>query len=248
MAPGGRLLQPAPASPNQTEGEKKSKLRICKRLALKALPALAGLALLAAWFFQLRPASLGGPASYVIVAGHSMESTLRMHDLAIMRKHDSYGVGDVIAFRVDGGEVIHRIIGGDASEGFVVKGDNNESADLWRPRPADIEGAMWLHVPGAGHALEFLLKPINLAIVVGSLATLWLLGDGETKPRRRSNSRDPSRAGGAAGQRHGPGDGVPTRTLVGAALVFLVLLVLGLTAAARRPAAVASPSSCAGLD
>lgn len=168
---------------------------------LKALPALAGVVLLAAWFFLLRPASLGGPASYVIVAGHSMEPNLQMHDLAIMRKRDSYGVGDVIAFRVDGGEVIHRIVGGHASEGFVVQGDNNESPDLWRPRPADIEGAMWLHVPAAGHGLEFLLLPANLAIVVGSLATLWLLLRGETRPRPSSRDHSPAHV---AGQRQGP--------------------------------------------
>lgn len=208
-------------------------MKIWKLLALKALPMLAGVALLVAWFFLLRPGSLGGPASYVIVAGRSMEPTLPMHDLAIVRKRDSYGVGDVIAFRVDGGEVIHRIVGGDASEGFVVQGDNNESPDLWRPQPADIKGAMWLHAPGAGRALEFLLQPINLAIVVGSLATLWLLVGGETRPRRRSHGRERSRAG-AAGQRHGPRDGAPTRTLAGAALGFLVLLGLGLTVAATH--------------
>ncbi len=208
-------------------------MRIRKLRVLKALLALAGVVFLSAWFFLFRPTSLGGPASYVIVAGHSMEPTLRMHDLAIVRRGDPYGVGDVIAFRVDGGEVIHRIIGGDASEGFVVQGDNNDAPDLWRPRPADIEGAMWLHVPGAGYALEFLLQPVNLAIVVGSLATLWLLVAGETKPRRRSDSKDHSRAGGA-GQRRRPGDGVPTAGLAVAARGFLVLLGLGLTVAATH--------------
>jgi signal peptidase len=189
--------------------------------------------LLVAWFFLLRPESLGGQASYVIVAGRSMEPTLQMHDLAIVRKRDSYGVGDVIAFRADGGEVIHRIVGGDASGGFVVRGDNNESPDLWRPRPPDIKGAMWWRVPGAGHALEFLLQPVNLAIVVGSLATFWLMVGRETKLRRRSPRRGHSRAG-PAGQHHGAGDGAPTRTLAGAALGFLVLLGLGLTAAATH--------------
>ncbi len=221
-------------------------MRICKLLALKAPLALAGVVFLAAWFFLFRPTSLGGPASYVILAGHSMEPTLRMHDLAIVRKPDSYGVGDVIAFRVDGGEVIHRIIGGDASEGFVVQGDNNEAPDLWRPRPADIEGAMWLHVPGGGHALEFLLQPVNLAIVVGSLALLWLLLPSETKPRRRSNSRDHSRAD-VAGRRHGHGDGAPTRALAGAALGFLVLLGLGATAAATH-GLVQSARKAASVD
>ena len=143
---------------------------------------LTGVVLLAAWFVLLRSASLDGPASYVIVSGRSMEPALRLHDLAIVRARDSYRVGDVIAFRVDEGEVIHRIIGGDATHGFVVQGDNNPSPDLWRPQPAQIEGALWVQVPAGGRAIEFLRQPVNAAIVVGSLTVFWLLLRGERKP------------------------------------------------------------------
>jgi len=57
---------------------------------------------------------------------------------------------------------------------------------------------MWLHVPAAGRALEFLLQPFNLAIVVGSLATLWLLLGSGTGARK---GRDPSRASAASQRR-----------------------------------------------
>lgn len=169
--------------------------RAAKVIALRGLPALACLALLGVWFFLLRPAALGGPASYVIVAGRSMEPGLQMHDLAIVRKQDSYGVGDVIAFRVPEGEVIHRIVGGNADGGFLVKGDNNEEPDLWRPRPSDIEGALWLRVPAGGRALEFLAQPANAAIAAGSLAAFWLLVGGDIElpsMRRRQNGRIPA--------------------------------------------------------
>ncbi len=61
----------------------------CPTIALKALSALALLALIAGWFFLLWPASLGGPASYVIVAGRSMEPGLQMHDLTIVRRQSA---------------------------------------------------------------------------------------------------------------------------------------------------------------
>jgi signal peptidase len=158
------------------------RVRAAATTALKALPALACLAIVAGWFLLLRPASLGGPASYVIVAGRSMEPGLRLHDLAIVRKQGAYHAGDVIAFRVPEGEVIHRIVGGDAQSGFVTKGDNNEEPDLWRPRPADIKGALWFRIPAGGRVLEFVARPVNAAILAGSLGALWLLMGGSVGP------------------------------------------------------------------
>lgn len=174
-------------------------MKAAATIALKALPALACVSIVAAWFLLLRPASLGGPASYVIVAGRSMEPGLRLHDLAIVRKQDAYHAGDVIAFRVPEGEVIHRIVGGDAESGFVTKGDNNAEPDLWRPRPADIKGALWVRVPAGGRALEFVAQPVNAAILAGSVAAFWFLVGEEGKPGRRS-------AGGTGAPRdlHGP--------------------------------------------
>jgi signal peptidase len=183
--------------------------RVTRGLIFRPLLALACLALVAGWFFLLRPAALGGPASYVVVAGRSMEPGLRMHDLVVLRKQRAYHPGEVIAFRVPEGEVIHRIVGGDAETGFVTKGDNNEEPDLWRPTPAQIEGARWFTVPGGGHVLEFLSVPLNAAIAAGSIAAFWLLVGEEAAPlwrwrgpripglthRRRDRRSEPSQGG-----------------------------------------------------
>ena len=60
---------------------------------------------------------LGGPASYVIVSGHSMEPTLYTGDLVVVHQRDEYSVGDMVAFEIEGGsQVIHRIVGGSAAE------------------------------------------------------------------------------------------------------------------------------------
>ncbi len=147
---------------------------------------LAVLALVAAWFFLLRPQNLGGPVGYVIVSGQSMEPTLHSGDLVLVRQRDSYQAGDVIAYRIPRGEpgegiiVVHRIVGGSAEEGFVTRGDNRTGADLWRPRPQDIAGALWLHLPRVGWLLGLLRTPLVLATAAAAVAVLLVL----TSPSR----------------------------------------------------------------
>ena len=95
------------------------------------LLTLGAMVLFVVWLLLFRPTYLGGPATYVIVNGKSMEPTFYTGDLAMVRQQDSYAVGDIVAFEVessegyrvaDGGIVIHRIISGSAPEGFVMQG------------------------------------------------------------------------------------------------------------------------------
>jgi len=168
---------------------------ITRRLLTKVRPRpgqgllveLALLALVVAWFFLLRPQNLGGPVGYVIVSGQSMEPTLHSGDLVLVRQRESYQVGDVIAYRIPRGEpgegiiVVHRIVGGSAEEGFVTRGDNRTGADLWRPRPQDIAGALWLHLPRVGWLLGLLRAPLVLATAAAVVAVLLVL----TSPARK---------------------------------------------------------------
>jgi len=127
------------------------------------------------WVLLLRPGFLGGPASYIMVSGVSMEPTLRSGDLVVVRKQESYTTGDLVAFDVKGGVVIHRIVGGSAEEGFVVQGDNKRRPDSWRPRAEQVRGSMWFRAPGGGRAIAFLRQPLVLAALLAGLGTfsLW---------------------------------------------------------------------------
>jgi signal peptidase len=155
----------------------------------RSAAALAGLpltiALFLAWFLLLRPVTLGGPVGYVIVAGVSMEPAFHTGDLAITQRRATYQVGDVVAFSTEGGVVIHRIVGGDATQGFVMQGDNRELPDLWRPRPDDIVGAAWILIPGAGRALAFVRQPAVLASLAASVVFFLAFTAGPIWPRRR---------------------------------------------------------------
>src|SRR5205814_6222158 len=108
-----------------------------------SLTALAAVIVL--WMLFLRPASLGGPVSYIIIRGSSMLPTYTSGDLIIVRTAPDYRVGDVVAYRVPAGDigsgliVIHRIVGSGQSA-FTMRGDNNAAIDPWSPRPDDVLG------------------------------------------------------------------------------------------------------------
>lgn len=143
---------------------------------------LLGIALLVVWFVLLRPLFLGGPAGYIIISGRSMEPALHSGDFVVTLKDDTYTEGDIVAFKVRRWIVTHRIVGGTATEGYVVQGDNKEVPDSWRPTVDQMLGKMWLHVPGAGRYVLALRQPLVFAIVIGALGALFLF----PLPRRES--------------------------------------------------------------
>mgnify|MGYP005856176843 CR=1 FL=1 len=147
------------------------------------------IALAVVWLLWLRPLALGGPASYIIVSGTSMEPTLHDGDLALLHAKPDYMTDDIIAFGSSSGIVIHRIVGGSAEEGYVVQGDNKNAPDPWQPKPDQILGKLWLHIPGAGRVVSYLRQPAPFATLVGGIALLALLGGAKTRRRWRRGKR-----------------------------------------------------------
>ena len=151
--------------------------RLVANLAFAALFTAA----CAAWFVTLRPASLGGPATYVIVRGVSMEPTYHDGDLVIVRHRPAYKVGDIVAYTIPAGDVggglsvIHRIVGGSLDAGFATKGDNNAESDPWQPTLGQIEGATWLVLPKAGAIMSSLRTPITLAAFAAAVAVAMVI-------------------------------------------------------------------------
>ena len=133
------------------------------------------------WAQYLRPQSLGGRASYVLVSGKSMLPRYHTGDLVLVEKQPSYHIGQLIAYRVPkgdpmaGAQVIHRIIGGDAQHGFVVRGDNRTAPDVWRPKPGDIVGAKALRIPNAVLILQFFRTPLLLALLAACFVFVQVL-------------------------------------------------------------------------
>jgi signal peptidase len=150
---------------------------------------------LAAWAYFLLPQALGGRAAYVLVSGHSMLPRYKTGDLVLVERQRAYHVGEVIAYRVPkgdamaGDQVIHRIIGGDASHGFLVKGDNRTAPDVWRPKPADIVGSKAVRIPDAIVVLRFLRSPLLLGLLAAALVFAQLFSRGAPTPTRDAAER-----------------------------------------------------------
>lgn len=133
-------------------------------------------ALVALWW--LRPVTLGGDTAYVIVAGNSMRPTYSPGDLVVTRATGEYIRGDIVLFRVPGGEpgaglrVIHRIVDVRPDGSFVTQGDNRERADEWAPRAENVEGKPRYIIRGVGIWLRKLVEPHILATVM-AFSIMW---------------------------------------------------------------------------
>jgi signal peptidase len=163
-------------------------------LRSKATGNVVVLALLGLWFVTLAPIALKGPAAYIEVVGHSMDGTYRTGDLVITRSQDSYEKGDILAFRVGrdgrGGQVIHRVIGGNGVKGYRMQGDNNPDPDPWRPTDADVIGKAWIHLDQKAYLMHLPRNPTFAGITAG-LVTLLVLGL-DARPKRRQEPAAPA--------------------------------------------------------
>ena len=167
-----------------------------RRTVLKKLPLIAVLVFLAAWIVFLRPAALGGPATYVVVSGSSMEPALMPGDLVVARERSSYSPGDVAVFTIPEGQpgggsdakIVHRLTGGDDDRGFTTRGDNLDKADPWTPAEPDIAGSLWLHLPGGGDVLVWLLQPLVLGVLAGGLTTFMILMGGRSVSTKKGST------------------------------------------------------------
>lgn len=149
--------------------------------AERRVASAAAWVLLGCLFALVWPAALGGATAYIGVDGHSMDGTYVDGDLIVVRKQESYAVGDIVTFRVPerefgaGAHVIHRIIGGDGTQGFTLQGDNRTQPDPWRPRTADVLGKSWIRVPGGATRFQQLGQPVPLGALVAALTVFAML-------------------------------------------------------------------------
>ena len=171
-----------------------------KRRLLRTIELAAGAAFVIGWAITLRPASLGRPATYVVVRGDSMLPGFHSGDLAILQAGHGYERGDAIGYRVPEGEVgagqvvVHRIVGGDGQAGYVMEGDNNPAPDPWQPREGDVAGKVWLLLPGVGRAIVIAHQPAVAGALAVSLLVMVVLARRPTT--RRAPGPEPATNGG----------------------------------------------------
>jgi signal peptidase I len=156
------------------------------------VPGVAGLALglaaVAAAWWLLAPAQLGGSTAFTTVDGTSMEPTFQRSDLVALRASKTYRVGDIAGYHSTllGRVVLHRIVAMHDGR-YRFKGDHNSFVDPEQPARGQLVGRLWFTIPKAGRAVESLHTPWIVA-VVAALLVVALLGGGTPTSRERDSS------------------------------------------------------------
>jgi signal peptidase I len=142
------------------------------------------------WFFA--PPALGGKTNYAVIFGISMEPKFHRGDLVLIRKADSYHVGEIVAYHSHSlhRAVLHRIRAYHNGR-YTFKGDNNAFVDPEHPTADQLFGREWIHVPGVGTWLEKARSPKNSALIGAITAFMLLVGGGATTRKRRRRRRPP---------------------------------------------------------
>jgi signal peptidase len=116
-----------------------------------------------------------------IVLTGSMEPTIKPGDVVLLAPtpRTQPKLGDIAAYtaRRFSGESVgiftHRIVGGDPVNGWMMKGDNNPSPDVQRPKGEDISGVVFFVIPWIGK----LMTPKMLMILIPVGVAIWLIID-----------------------------------------------------------------------
>jgi signal peptidase I len=128
-------------------------------------------------FFLLATAlaNILGLISLRIVQTDSMQGTINPGDLVVSQNWLKPSVGDIAIYHehaLTGGstqDVVHRVIAGDAENGYTFQGDNNLSADPLSVNKSDVVGVVNFWVPGPGK----LASPLILLLFVALIAFVY---------------------------------------------------------------------------
>ena len=130
--------------------------------------------------------------SMLIIASPSMTGAIEAGDAIIIKKSDSYAVGDVITYfpADENFSVTHRIVRMEGDK-FYTKGDANQSED---PDPVLIEqiaGKVAVKLDKVGYFIEWLKSPAGIICAATFIVLLILIIVIEDKRRGKTDSADP---------------------------------------------------------
>ncbi|TET99978.1 MAG: signal peptidase I [Anaerolineales bacterium] len=149
-------------------------MKLNTRLSQSLLSALI-LVLMAALWFTFAPVQFGGQASYIMIAGASMEPNLHYGDLVVAHEERIYEVGDVVTYRHPIiGPVIHRIIER-TGDTYQFKGDNNDWIDSYEPTSSELIGKSWIHLPSAANIILKLRSSLGIFLLSFAIGFMVLL-------------------------------------------------------------------------
>lgn len=130
--------------------------------------------------------------SVLIVASPSMTGAIEAGDAIIIRKSDSYAVGDVITYfpEDESFSVTHRIVRMEGDK-FYTKGDANQSEDSDPVLIEQIVGKVAVKLDKVGYFIEWLRSPVGIIFAATFIVLLILIIVIEDKRRGKTGSADP---------------------------------------------------------
>jgi len=126
-------------------------------------------------FFDVKLPMLAGRGYAVVVSG-SMEPAISVSDVVYIKEKATYDKGDVITF-IDADSpskalVTHRIIEV-TEDGYVTKGDANNTKDTGVVYPSDVMGCVYYKISYFGASILWMQKPVGTLCMI-LLALLFI--------------------------------------------------------------------------
>ncbi|MEK7116711.1 MAG: signal peptidase I [Patescibacteria group bacterium] len=116
------------------------------------------------------------------VLSGSMEPSIHTGSLVLVKPTANYKIGDIVTFGLNTKTQIpttHRIAEIRVQEGqtiYKTKGDANNAEDMKEVAVRDIIGKVYISVPLAGYAVDFVRKPLGLILII-VLPALYIVYD-----------------------------------------------------------------------
>ena len=121
----------------------------------------------------------------VVLTG-SMEPTISVNDLIIVKETNDYEVGDIVVFQDHSSLVVHKIIRIDGEE-IVTKGDANDTEDA-PISVKQIKGEVVSIIPVLGLIVKFIKSPIGIVLILAGAIVLLRLSYKKEKEEIRPDA------------------------------------------------------------
>lgn len=113
-----------------------------------------------------------GNYKVMTVLSGSMEPTIKMGSIVVVKPQENYKIGDIITFTSYNKKktpITHRIYDMEVVGGYpvyITKGDANNAPDPKKITKKDIIGKVIFSIPYVGYAVDFARKPIGFIFIV----------------------------------------------------------------------------------
>ena len=113
-----------------------------------------------------------GVGAAVVLSG-SMEPSISVDDLIVVREAEAYEVGDVVVYQTGRVPVVHRIVAMDG-ETVTTRGDANNAEDA-PIELSQIKGTVIAAIPYVGTAVRLLKTPaVTVLLIIAAVLTVEL--------------------------------------------------------------------------